>query len=179
MVDRRSNSDLPHKDEWRTPPEFVAAVEWALWNRSIIRGRFWLDPCAALDNHLRMPEFFTKETDGLLRFWSRGLFRPVFVNPPFSQKERWIIKSRLEAKNGSTVVILLETATDSRLFHEVISKSLVFLLRRRVSFLNDKLERTGYGQRGHILSIWGPGIIPCIHILDLRPEMEIKELLGR
>lgn len=53
----------PPKNEWRTPPALIAAIEryFKIW--------FTLDPCAAPDNHLKIENFYTEADDGLSKNW--------------------------------------------------------------------------------------------------------------
>jgi len=43
-----------------------------------------------------------------------------FVNPPFSQRDKWIQKGFEEWKKGKTVVFLIKSATDTKAFHKYI-----------------------------------------------------------
>lgn len=169
MTDRRKE-DRPNKDEWRTPPKVVRALSRAL------DLRFNLDPCTTKDNPLYaagIRDFYTREDDGLSQVWAP---RTVFVNPPFSQKDRWITKAIHEAGRGAVVGMLLEAQTDSAIFHEVLAPTAhLFLLRPRLRFLNEVGELVGSPMRGHMFALfsrgaWGAGI----SALDLRPHMGVR-----
>ncbi len=59
-------------------------------------AKFDLDPCGAFESH-KAENYFTKEFDGLKHDW----FGSVFINPPFSNIEPWIIKSFDEIYSGN------------------------------------------------------------------------------
>lgn len=85
-------------DVWLTPPHIVDAV-----------GPFDLDPCAATDQPWPTAQtHLTVEDDGLLHPW-QGL---VWMNPPFSDQERWF--ARL-AEHGNGIG-LCAARTETRWF---------------------------------------------------------------
>ena len=148
----------PPKNEWRTPPQFLEAVE------RYFDIKFTLDPCAAPDNHLKIPEFFTAKDNGLSWPWE-GV---VWVNPPFETKWLWVRQAYLESLDrGADVWVLLENCTDSLDFHSWAPLCEVYLLRGRIAFLGPGLRSFGSGFRGYMLLHFRRGVEPVIRAVDL------------
>lgn len=103
--------DKNSKDNWRTPRYF-----FDLLNDEF---NFQLDPCSDDQNHL-CDHYFTKDDNGLIQDWG-GL--RVFVNPPFSEKDKWIRKCYKESlKKNAVIVLIIPSTTDTRIWHEIIMK---------------------------------------------------------
>ena len=117
-----------NSDEWETPQELYTAL-----NR---RFKFTLDPCSTKENHL-CNKYFTKEDNGLSKEW-KG--ETVFVNPPYSKIKQWVEKCYKEhEKNGTTVVMLIPSRTDTRYFHDYIyHKADIEFIKGRLHFSNSK-----------------------------------------
>ena len=84
-----------NSDNWKTP--------------SLIYEYFWrsnyFDPCP-----------FKSDFDGLKINWkSRN-----FVNPPYSQIDKWIDKAIEEHKKGNYVVLLIPARTDTKWFRKLV-----------------------------------------------------------
>lgn len=91
--------------EWATP-------QW-LFDGLNRRFQFTLDPCCTAEN-AKCSKYFTKVDNGLIQSWQG---ERVFMNPPFSRKERipiepWVRKAREEAEAGALVVGLLPVRPD-------------------------------------------------------------------
>ncbi len=113
--------DLPLKDcdTWLTP-------EWIYSNL----GAFDLDPCAAQAYPDRIaPHCYTVVDDGLCKIW-RGR---VFLNPPFSQLDRWL-HEMVEHNDGIAVV---PVAVENELWHKYVwsRASAVLFLKGRTKFV--------------------------------------------
>ena len=78
-------------DEWATPKY--------IYNQVISKGMF--DPCP-----------LGSKTDGLTIEWGVN----NFVNPPYSQLKKWVIKSIEEHKKGKDVLLLTPSRTDTKAF---------------------------------------------------------------
>jgi hypothetical protein len=84
--------------EWRTPKEF--------YNKLDEEFNFDFDPCP-----------INRLFDGLNIEWGKS----NYVNPPFKDKNEWIIKSYQEWMKGKTVVMLLPVrGTDTKIFHKYV-----------------------------------------------------------
>ena len=113
-------------DEFGTPPEFVRPLADAV-------GGFDLDPASGAETAPHASTRFNEEDDGLSREW----FGKVWLNPPFSEKTRWVRRARSEVSAGrvETAVILLPVDTSTQLFHDhVTSAPVVCFVEGRLSF---------------------------------------------
>ena len=117
-----------NSDEWETPQE--------LYNELNKRFTFTLDPCSTNENHL-CDKYFTKEDDGLTKSW-KG--ETVFVNPPYSNIKKWVKKCYTEHEtNGTIVVMLIPSRTDTIYFHNYIyHKADIEFIKGRLHFSNSK-----------------------------------------
>ena len=86
------------KDEWTTPQE--------TYNKLHEEFNFDFDPCP----------YPKPAWDGLYMDWGTS----NFVNPPYSDWQRWVKKGYEEHKKGKTVVFLIAARTDTKAFHEII-----------------------------------------------------------
>lgn len=117
-----------NSDEWETPLE--------LYTRLNKRFKFTLDPCSTKENHL-CDKYYTKEENGLCKSW-KG--ETAFVNPPYSEIKLWVEKCYKEYEtNGTTVVMLIPSRTDTRYFHDYIyHKAEIEFIKGRLHFSNSK-----------------------------------------
>jgi len=104
-------------DKWVTPDYIYQPL-----NREF---NFDFDPCP-IDWEEGMP-------DGLQIEW--GLCN--FVNPPYSNVNKWIEKADTECKKGKVVVMLINAITDTIAFHHYIyNKCEVRFIKGRIKFIN-------------------------------------------
>jgi site-specific DNA-methyltransferase (adenine-specific) len=118
-----SESDL-----WATPQDFFDS-----YNKEF---NFTLDVCATEEN-AKCKNFFTKEQDGLKQPWG-GV---VWCNPPYGREiSMWIKKAYEESLNGSTVVLLLPSRTDTKWFHEILIEkgAIIKFIKGRLKFGKSK-----------------------------------------
>ena len=116
---------------WTTPQEVLNPLYKVFIN-------FDLDPCSPTDNPKTAPvkakAYFTSEDDGLSLKW----FGNAFVNPPYGRGiAQWVKKCRqeVEKNNAQTVVALLPARTDTRWWHNDISRYAdILLLKGRLKF---------------------------------------------
>jgi len=96
-------------DSWETPDYF-----FNLLNKEF---KFTLDPCATSKN-AKCNKFFIKKQNGLIQDW-KG--ERVFVNPPFSDIDKWVEKCYKEGQKKDTfVVMILPSRTDTGYLAEAI-----------------------------------------------------------
>lgn len=113
-------------DEYGTPPSFVRPIAEAL-------GGFDLDPASGAETAPHASTRYTEEDDGLTSEW----FGTVWLNPPFSEKERWLRRARAEVADGNveTAVVLLPVDTSTSLFHDlVVDADLIWFKNGRLVF---------------------------------------------
>lgn len=128
----RFNNDLRYRHDGHemqrqlTPPYVLEPIRRAL-------GAIELDPCTEPDNPCGAERFYTAETDGAEGSW---VAETIYVNPPYSKaRERWVRRCIEAATDGSRVVLLMPSHTDTRLFHEAIqTASHVVFIKGRVKF---------------------------------------------
>lgn len=106
-------------DHWRTPE--------SLYKKLNEEFHFDFDPCP----HNESPEF-----DGLRVEWGSS----NFVNPPYSNWQEWVKKGYEEYRKDRTVVLLLASRTDTRIFHDIILPyaTEIRFLRGRLKFSDSK-----------------------------------------
>jgi len=95
-------------------------------------GPFDLDPCADEFNS-KCSRFFTQADDGLKQTWTGK----VFANPPYSALKAWVTKAHESVfidQSAARVVMLIPARTDTGVWHSVVTKGLVFLLKGRLVF---------------------------------------------
>lgn len=109
-----------------TPPYVLEPVRKAL-------GGIELDPCTEPDNPTGAHHFITPPQDGAAAPWRA---RSIFCNPPYSKaRERWVSRCIEAAGAGSSVILLIPSHTDTRIFHRAVSTaSHVVFIRGRVKF---------------------------------------------
>ena len=113
---------------WQTPAPLLAAILEAAG-----RDEFDLDPCSpSPGGPVPALAHWTEADDGLTRPW-HGL---VFVNPPYSRAlPKWVAKCSGEADQGTTVVGLVPSRTDTRWWHShVVGQADVIMLKGRLKF---------------------------------------------
>jgi len=100
-----------HRQNWKTPKKFYEEL-----NKEF---KFNYDPC---------PTNF--KTDGLKSSWGGR----SFVNPPYSDILRWVMKGWLESQNGKLVVMLIPSRTDTKWWHEYVMKA------KEIRFIKGRLK---------------------------------------
>jgi phage N-6-adenine-methyltransferase len=138
------------KDVWITPPKIIDPLQ-----------RFYgidLDPCAGKKaNHARR-NYRLPAVDGLNADWDA---ETVFVNPPFSQKEKWLDKAIEEYETGRAdrILFLTPDSTDVKSWwHGKIVPNFAFswFPEGRVNYVDpDNMEVSSGVTFGSALSIMG------------------------
>jgi site-specific DNA-methyltransferase (adenine-specific) len=73
------------------------------------------------------------DPDGLTTDWGTS----TFCNPPYSKVAKWIKKAHDEWRKGKTVVMLINSITDTIAFHEYIyGKAELRFIKGRISFID-------------------------------------------
>ncbi|EMA71968.1 DNA N-6-adenine-methyltransferase [Halorubrum distributum] len=141
-------------DEFGTPAEFHRPLADAV-------GGFDLDPASGAESQPLASTRFTKEDDGLSKEW----FGTVWLNPPFSEKTRWVRKARAEVAEGNveTAVVLLPVDTSTKLFHDHVTDATA------ICFVEGRLSFDG-GDRnpnfGTLLAVFGEASDDLLDALD-------------
>ncbi len=141
-------------DEFGTPADFHRPLAEAV-------GGFDLDPASGAEATPLASTRYTEEDDGLAQEW----FGTVWLNPPFSEKTRWVRKTRAEVADGNvqTAVVLLPVDTSTQLFHDHVTDA------RAVCFVEGRLSFIG-GDRnpnfGILLAVFGNVPPELMDVLD-------------
>ena len=145
-------------DEWATPNSFVRPLSDAV-------GGFDLDPASGAEPEPHADTTYTKEDDGLEQEW----FGNVFLNPPFSNKERWLEKTLQETNSGNAdlVVTVLPVDTSTRWFHNYVTDAICH------SFIGP--GRQDFDRRGKATGSGNPSFAVMVVVFGDRVP---KELLG-
>ncbi|MDD3827414.1 MAG: DNA N-6-adenine-methyltransferase [Anaerolineae bacterium] len=148
-------------DEWYTPVEYLEAAR-------AVMGDIDLDPasCAAAQEVVQAKVFFTKEDDGLAREW-RG---QIWLNPPYSAAlaPRFIDKLCAEYDAGrlDEAVVLVNNATDTAWFHNLLGRFPACFLRKRVPFWRPG-HNGGGARQGQVIFYLGPKVSEFWRVFSL------------
>lgn len=115
--------------DWGTPESVLSSVR-----KVSDRGVIGFDPCSnEASLALVQPHSYTF-TDGLTTPWGgRGL---VYVNPPYGRAlGAWSEKIVSEAENGTEIIALVPSRTDTKWFHRMWkARTRVCLWKGRITF---------------------------------------------
>jgi phage N-6-adenine-methyltransferase len=109
-------------DMWSTPQD--------LFNKLNKEFGFTLDVCATKEN-AKCDRFYTVEDDGLVQLWD-GV---CWMNPPYGRAIKfWMERAYQASLEGSTVVCLVPSRTDTAWWHDYSMKGEIRFLRGRLKF---------------------------------------------
>lgn len=96
-------------------------------------GSIDLDPCTLPDNPVGAARFYAPPQDGLAEPWEA---ETIFCNPPYGKaREPWAKKCIAAGESGRRVVLLMPSATDTRLFQGCLrSAASVCFVQGRLKF---------------------------------------------
>ena len=115
-------------DEYETPDELLKEACWKYNVKPV------LDVCCTKNNK-KYQKCFTKNEDGLKQQWKEDFF----MNPPYSEVNKWIAKAYNEhIKNNVTCIALVYAKTDTRWWHRYVErKAEVHFIQGRIHFLTN------------------------------------------
>ena len=114
-----------NSSEWETP-------QW-LFDKYNKEYNFTLDVCATKEN-TKCKKYFTKKENGLLQDWGK---HTCWMNPPYGREiGKWVEKAYKSSLNGSTVVCLVPSRTDTRWWHDFIMRGEIIFLKGRLKMIN-------------------------------------------
>ena len=111
------------RDDWQTP----LSLERSL-------GSFDLDPCANIDNPMRVAiAGFTLADNGLYQRWSGR----VFMNPPYGGEGGAKIWMKKLAEHGNGIA-LIPPRLGAKWFHDIVlsTANAILFLRGRIAFID-------------------------------------------
>jgi len=113
------------KDDWETPANLLikACNEYDIWPV--------LDVCATAENK-KCTAYYSKLNDGLVRNWDMDFF----MNPPYSEIDKWIPKAYHEwHKHNVNGLILTYNKTDTHWWHDYVEGiAEVHFIKGRIKF---------------------------------------------
>ncbi len=122
MADFDSNRFASKKQDYATP--------WDLFNVLNEEFHFTLDVCADEQNR-KVDKYFSIKDDGLSQYW-KGV---CWMNPPYKDMKKWIIKAYEESiKHDSIVVCLIPARTNTNWWHDYCMKGEIRFIRGRPKF---------------------------------------------
>ena len=117
---------LSERDNWETPQKFFDMLDEEFG--------FTLDVCAE-DNTAKCERYYTKENDALSKEWE-GV---CWMNPPYGRGIGvWLKRAYETSQNGSTVVCLIPSRTDTKWWHEYVMKAY------EIRFVKGRLKFDGH-----------------------------------
>jgi len=122
MADFDKNRFESKNQEYATPIE--------LFNVLNDEFHFTLDVCAD-SNNKKVETYFSVEDDSLTKDWV-GI---CWMNPPYKDMKKWIIKAYNESiKNKSVVVCLIPARTNNAWWHEYCMRGEIRFIKGRPKF---------------------------------------------
>jgi len=111
------------KQTWETPDDLFAELN--------AEFAFTVDVCAEPET-AKLPRFWTAQDNAL---WQRWATETCWMNPPYSEVDRWMARAVEASEAGATVVALVPSRTDTRWWHDYAMKaSEIRFLRGRLKF---------------------------------------------
>jgi site-specific DNA-methyltransferase (adenine-specific) len=137
-------------DLWSTPQWLFDALDKEFG--------FTLDPCSDGTN-AKCAKFYSIQDSGMLKDWGT---ETVFMNPPYSECQKWMRKAYGAAQEGATVVCLVPSRTDTDWWHRYAMKGEIRFLRGRLKF-GDSMNSAPFPSavivfrpRAFVLTVWEP-----------------------
>lgn len=113
-------------DLWATPQDFFDKYN-KIYN-------FNLDVCANKEN-AKCDKYYDLQSNGLIQDWN-GI---CWMNPPYGRDiGKWMKKAYESSLNGSTVVCLVPSRTDTKWWHDYAMKGNIEFIKGRLKFGNSK-----------------------------------------
>lgn len=130
---------------------------------------------AASDDDFKCKTHWTKEDDGLSKYW----FSSNFCNPPYSKKNGnylgdWVFKGNSESRlYKKTTLFILPLGFTSKWFNDYVKgKARIELPDERICFINPETGKPAKQPRNdNMIVIYGPGIEPGIEIVHIPKEI--------
>ena len=118
---------------WETPKELFDELNNEFY--------FTLDPCCTKEN-AKCSIYYTIEDNGLNMNWGK---HRVFMNPPYGRQiSKWVEKAYSESLNGTLVVCLLPSRTDTKWWWD-------YCMKGEIRFIKGRLKFKGMNTQGEIV----------------------------
>lgn len=122
------------KQDYQTPPEFLAAVRHLLGIDD-----FCIDLAASADNAV-CGAYITEEQNALdpERYWSTTAAGWAWLNPPYANISHWVEKAWTESRRGTQLAMLLPASVGANWWRDhVDGKAYVLMLNGRLTFVGE------------------------------------------
>lgn len=118
------------ENEWYTPPDYIEAAREAM-------GSIDLDPasCETAQANVKAQRYFDIDDNGLDKPWHGN----VWLNPPYSKDLVGLFAAKVveESRRFEQAIVLVNNATDTAWFHQLVSvASAACFFRGRIRFLD-------------------------------------------
>lgn len=116
-----------NNDSWNTSLDFITKIH------SVIPC-FDLGPCSNETSVVKAHQVYYEKDDGLAHDWLEDF---VWLNPPYSSMEKWVVKAYREWSSGRAgcIVCLIPARTNTAYFHDyILNKASVIMIRGRLKF---------------------------------------------
>lgn len=122
MADFDKNRFQSKKQEYATPKDLFSKLDREF--------HFTLDVCADASN-TKVENFYSEKDDALSKSW-HGI---CWMNPPYKEMKKWIIKAYNESlKDGSVIVCLIPARTNTSWWHDYCMKGEIRFIKGRPKF---------------------------------------------
>jgi phage N-6-adenine-methyltransferase len=109
-------------DKWETPQDLFDTLNEEF--------NFTLDVCALPEN-AKCKKFFTPKQNGLIQNWNGR----CWMNPPYGREiGKWMKKAYESHKDGTLVVCLIPSRTDTKWWHNYAMKGEIRFIKGRLKF---------------------------------------------
>lgn len=147
-----SQRDDYDSDEWYTPADYIEAARRVM-------GSIGLDPATSelAQTVVKADAYLTKFDNGLAHIW---LGATVWLNPPYSDTQRWVDKLRAEYAKGIFIeqaIILVNNATETAWFQALLTSHPVCLPSRRLAFWRHD-HNNATARQGQAIFYLGPNV---------------------
>ena len=140
------------ENEWYTPRDYIEAARQAM-------GGIDLDPasCEVAQANVQAGRFYTIDDNGLDKKWTGN----VWLNPPYSKELIGLFAAKVagESERFRQAVVLVNNATDTAWFHQMVSvASAVCFFRGRIRFLDKTGKPANTPVQGQAAIYIGPNV---------------------
>ncbi len=149
-------------DEWYTPSDLMESARYILTGAP--HKAIGLDPASSNDAQkiVLAQRHFTKADSGLDAEWHSDT---VWLNPPYSSPAPWVEKllAEFDAKHFQTALLLVNNATDTVWFHQLLDHPRVVpaFLRKRLVFWRQNYAESTTARQGQVLVFVGNRLGPA------------------
>jgi hypothetical protein len=158
------SNDLRYRDE-NHPSQTQLTPEYVLRPvREALGGQIDLDPCSTADNPTGATSYYYPPRDGAELPWGFGA---IFVNPPYGKaRERWVERCIESGCLGARVVLLIPSATDTRIWQRAASSAdeVVFVCGRlKFGVLRPNRRQVAASHPSSLIG-WNADLSTCEHL---------------